>query len=121
MVTQNSGKYDLEERTTVFSEKIISLSKKSSKNITTNPIIDQLVRCGTRIGANYFEANGACSKKDFRNKKFLCKKESKETQYWLRILGGADENIKTECRELWLEAGELVRIFGKIAANTIVN
>lgn len=58
-------KYDLEERLTLFSENIISLCKKCPKNSVTLPILDQHIRSGTSIGANYMEANGASSKKGF--------------------------------------------------------
>jgi len=111
-------KYDLEERTAKFAEKIIELEKKAPKNVVTNPIINQLVKSGTSIGANYCEANGASSKRDFTNKIFICKKESKETKYWLRILARAVEELKDECQELWEEAQELTLIFSKIAANS---
>lgn len=111
--------YDLEERTARFGENIIKLCKKAPKNVVTIPIIGQLVRCGTGIGANYCEANGASSRRDFRNKIFICKKEAKETKYWLRMLAGAAEEVKKECRELWKEAQELTLIFSKIATKTL--
>lgn len=112
-------KYDLEERTAIFAEKIIAICKKVPKNIITTPIIDQLIRSGTSIGANYCEANGASSKKDFKNKIFICKKEAKETKYWLRMLATALEEMKEKCRILWHEAQEFTLIFSKIAANTV--
>jgi len=113
-------KYDLEERTVLFSEHLIDFYKKCPKNIMTNPLIDQGIRSGTSIGANYCEANGASSKKDFKNKIFLCKKEGKETMYWLRLIGKTldDENLRNECRSLWKETKEITLIFSKIAANT---
>jgi len=112
--------YDLEERTAVFSENLIDFYKKCPKNVTTMPLIDQGLRSGTSIGANYYEANGASSKKDFKNKIFICKKESKETMYWLRLMGSAldDEKLKEECRRLWQEAKELTLIFSKIASSS---
>lgn len=113
-----SNQYPLEERTATFSEKIIDLCKKAPKNIVTNPIVDQLVRSGLSIGANYCEANGASSKKDFKNKIFICKKESKETKYWLRMLSRSVSTLTVECRILWKEAQELTMIFSKIAVNT---
>jgi len=114
--------YDLEERTTVFSEKLINFYKNCSKNVITIPLIDQGLRSGTSIGANYFEANGAASKKDFKNKIYICKKEGKETQYWLRLIAKAlnDEKLKEECRNLWKESKELSLIFSKIASTTKV-
>ena len=111
-------KYDLEERTTGFAEKIIELCKKAPKNVVTIPIISQLVRSGTSIGANYCEANGASSKRDFKNKIFICKKEAKETKYWLRMLAKASVELKEECMVLWKEAQEYTLIFSKIASST---
>ena len=113
-----SNKYDLEERTSKFAEDIIDLCKKAPKNVVTIPIIGQLTKSGTSIGANYCEANGASSRKDFKNKIFICKKESKETKYWLRILSKAEEELRDECKVIWQEAQELTLIFSKIAANT---
>ena len=115
---KKTNKYDLEERTALFSERVIELCKKANKNVVTTPIISQLMRSGTSIGANYCEANGASSKKDFKNKIFICKKEAKETKYWLRLLAKTSDEVKSECRELWQEAQELTLIFSKIAANT---
>ncbi|MFC1646741.1 four helix bundle protein [Patescibacteria group bacterium] len=107
--------YNLEERTTVFSENIIKICKKAEKNYITKPLINQLIRSGISIGANYFEANGASSKKDFRNKIFICKKETKETMYWLRLLIKSDNVNTSEYKRLSNEASELVKIFSKIA------
>ncbi|OGZ69822.1 MAG: four helix bundle protein [Candidatus Staskawiczbacteria bacterium RIFCSPHIGHO2_02_FULL_42_22] len=111
-------KYDLEERTAIFSENIILLCKKVPQDIVIKPIISQLVRSSTSIGANYMEANGASSRKDFRNKICICKKEARETKYWLRILAKANDVFSQECRSLWKEAQELTLIFSKIAINT---
>ena len=110
--------YDLEERTAKFGENIIDLCKKVRKNEVTIPIIGQLVRSGTSIGANYSEANGASSRKDFKNKIFICKKEAIETKYWLRMLSRATDNLIEECRNLWREAQELTLIFSKIAKSS---
>ena len=103
--------YDLEERTAKFAEEVVELCKKVSKDSVTTPIISQLIRAGTSIGANYAEANGASSKKDFHNKIHICKKEAIETKYWLRILGKAVDNYLIPCRKLWKEAHELTLIF----------
>lgn len=110
--------YDLEERATKFSETIICLCKKIPKNVVTVPIVNQLLRCATSIGANYMEANGAASKKDFRNKTSICLKEARETKYWLRLLAKADGNFLDECRGLWKETHEFTLIFGKIFKNS---
>ena len=50
-------KYDLEERTSKFGEEIIKFARQATKNVVTIPLISQLVRSGTSIGANYCEAD----------------------------------------------------------------
>src|SRR3989344_7144665 len=75
-VSNEKPKYDLEERTAKFGEEIIRLCRTTKKDIITIPLINQIIRSATSIGANYMEANGASSKKDFRNKIFICKKEA---------------------------------------------
>jgi four helix bundle protein len=107
-------KYDLEERTAVFGEKIIDFVKTIPGNVINNELIRQLVKAGTSVGANYNEADGAESKKDFRHKIAICKKESKESRHWLRMIARANPNRKEECRELWSEAQELTLIFSSI-------
>lgn len=106
--------YNLEERTAKFSGEIISFVKSVEKNIINNPLISQLIRAATSIGANYCEANGASSKKDFKNKIYICKKEARETKYWLQIIVQANPELKEKCRRLWKEAQELTLIFSKI-------
>lgn len=108
--------YNLEERTAKFAESVVGLAKKIPRNAVTMPIISQLVRAGTSVGANYCEANGASSRKDFRNKIFICKKEIQETKYWLRILSNAEPKSKEETRPIWQEAQELTLIFQKIVS-----
>jgi len=111
-------KYDLEDRTLKFSENIIIAIKNFPKDIASTPIIKQLIRSATSIGANYREANGAASKKDFINRIHFCKKEAKETMYWLQLLAKAieDEKSKNVCRILWKESQELTFIFSKIVS-----
>lgn len=118
MIKNINKNYDLEERTALFAEEIIKLCKKVSKNIISIPIVNQLIRSGTSIGANYCEANGASSKKDFRNKIYICKKEAKETVYWLRLFSKANEDFQVDCDTLRKEAHELTLIFSSIANNT---
>ncbi len=65
-------KYNLEERTALFSELLIKSVKKVKKDSVNSSIISQIVRSGTSIGANYCEANNASSKRDFRNKIYIC-------------------------------------------------
>jgi len=109
-----SKSYDLEERTSRFGESVIELCKNTEQNIVTRTIISQLMRSGTSIGANYCEANNACSKKDFKNKIFICKKESQETKYWLRMLKKCVLDKEQEIGRLSQECQELIFIFQKI-------
>jgi len=116
MTILKTMKYDLEERTAKFGENIIEFGKTLPKNIITVSIIVQLVKSGTSIGANYCEAIGASSKKDFRNKIFICKKESQETKHWLRMISKAVPESKEKTIKLWKEAQELTLIFNKIVS-----
>ena len=112
--------YDLEERTAKFGENVIHICKELPQDNITKPLITQLIRSATSVGANYMEANGASSKKDFANKIFISKKESQETKHWLRMLSVAIDNKETinKMREMWKEAQELTLIFQKIT-NTL--
>jgi len=110
----NDKKYDLEERTAHFGESIIGFVRTLAKDRVNDALVSQIVRSATSIGANYMEADGAESKKDFRHKIALCKKESKETKHWLRMLAKANPDKKDECRTIWNEAQELTLIFSAI-------
>ncbi|OGE82390.1 MAG: hypothetical protein A3B10_02845 [Candidatus Doudnabacteria bacterium RIFCSPLOWO2_01_FULL_44_21] len=73
----SNKKYDSEERTAKFGENTIELCTSLEQTAISKPIINQLVRSGTSVGANYMEANGASSRKDFKNKIHLLKIHSK--------------------------------------------
>lgn len=107
-------KYDLEERTGQFGECIIELCKSIPQTNITHSLVSQLIRSGTSIGANYMEANGAESKKDFSHKISICKKEAKETMHWLRMLVKSCDEKKDTIYTLWKEAHELTLIFSSI-------
>lgn len=111
-------KYDLEERTAIFGEDVIRFVKTLEQTNINRPILSQLIRSATSMGANYCEADGAESKKDFQHKIALCKKEGKETKHWFRMLSVINPEQKGKCRELWKEAHELVLIFSKIISNS---
>ena len=104
----------MEERTAKLGEDIIDFGKSLKRDEINSPLITQLVKSGTSIGANYMEADGADSKKDFRYKISLCKKESKETKHWLRMIRKANPQKTEECKRLWQEAQELTLIFSSI-------
>jgi|SRR3989338_2018307 len=110
-------RYDLEERTARFGEGVIDLCKSIKSNPINISIIGQLMRSGTSIGANYMEANSGSSKKDFKNKIFICKKESQETKHWLRMLVRCVPERKDNIKDLWKECQELTLIFGKIVSS----
>ncbi len=113
----NKTEYNLEERTSEFGKNVILFCRKLPKDNITNPLVSQIVRSATSIGANYCEANGASSKKDFRNKVYICKKESQESKHWLHMISVACPNHKEEARDLWKECQELTLIFGKIVSS----
>ncbi len=116
-MAENNGdkrKYDLEERTAQIGEAVIAYARTLPADAVLSPLISQIVRSGTSVGANYCEADDAGSKKDFRHKIGICRKESRETKHWLRMIAAAAPGKKDEARRLWHEARELHLIFAKI-------
>jgi four helix bundle protein len=111
---QKKKVYDLEERTARFGEAIIAFTKRIPKNPVTVSLIDQLVRAGTSVGANYCEADDSVSGKDFRHRISICRKEARETKHWLRMIAAAEPPLKEEARVLWKESQELHLIFSAI-------
>ncbi len=111
--------YDLEERTTLFGESVIRFARRIPRSPVNDRLISQLVGAATSVGANYCEADDGVSRKDFRNRIGTCKKEARETKYFLRLIATADESLKPEARILWLEARELHLIFCAIWRRTI--
>ncbi len=113
--------YDLEERTAVFSESVIAFAKSISTGPITSPLINQLIRAATSVGANYCEADDAESKRDFRHKIAISRKEARETKYWLRLIAKASPELKEDARLLWQEAKELHLILSKIYRTASAN
>jgi four helix bundle protein len=106
-MTNQKRKYDLEERTAQFGEAIIELVKMVPKDPINSPLISQIVRAATSVGANYMEADGAGSKRDFQHKSSICKKEAKET-------AKANPSREADCQTLSKESHELTLIFSSI-------
>jgi four helix bundle protein len=106
--------WDLEERTAKFGEDIIKFCKKIPNNSITSPLIGQLFKAGTSVGANYCEADDAESKKDFKHKIGIVKKESRESKHFIRMIIAAVPELKDEAKLLWQEAKELNLIFNSI-------
>ena len=109
-----SNIYDLEPRTAIFGEEIIKFCKKIPPGNITNPLIQQLVRCATSVGANYCEADDAISKKDFKFKIGIVKKETRETKFFIRMIATAVPELKGVSKKLLNESKELNLIFNAI-------
>ena len=114
-MTENSKQYDLEERTYQFVKNVslfVSKLPRSTSNIENGR---QLVRAAGSAGANYIETNESLSKKDFKMRIKICRKEAKESAYWLRLLVDINtEYFKEEGLFLQREAVELKKIFSSI-------
>lgn len=114
MTQRSNKKYDLRERTAKFGDDIINFAKKIPESAITRPLISQLVRAGTSVGANYSEADDASTRKDFFYKIGICRKESKESRHWLQMIGTAVPSLKDEAKPHSNEAQELNLIFSAI-------
>jgi four helix bundle protein len=113
-VSKNKKEYNLKERTSLFGEHVIDLCMSMRRNDINTPIIKQLIKSSTSVGANYCEADNAESTKDFKHKIGICCKESDESKYFLRMLANSNPEKIEKCRELWQEANELNLIFNSI-------
>src|SRR6266436_3826961 len=107
----DAPKFDLEERTAKFGEAIIEFAKKVPVTLITTPLISQLVKSGTSVGSNYCEADDAGSKKEFMYRISVCKRESRETKHWLRMIVKAEPSLRDDAIPVWQEAKELNLIF----------
>jgi len=120
---QSSGddhqrRYDLEERTFRFAKRVRAFVKRLPRTVCNLEDVRQAVRSSGSVGANYIEANEALSKKDFRMRVRISRRESKETRYWLRLLDTQDgAPLESEREQLIQESTELVRIFSSILKN----
>jgi four helix bundle protein len=107
--------YDLEPRTLLFAQRVRTFVKKLPKTAANIEDGKQHVRSSGSVGANYIEANEALSKKDFIHRIKICRKEAKESRYWLEIVDAGDSQEQNEERKnLVTEATELMNIFGAI-------
>lgn len=114
-MTTRDQAFDLEERTARFGERAIEFAKSIPLGPVNTPLVNQFVRSGTSVGANYCEADDAGTKKDFLHKIGICKREARETKHWLRMIAKAEPAAKENARMLWQEAKELHLIFAAIA------
>lgn len=95
---QNSKLYDLEERTLQFAAEVIEFIKTVLRTIGNVEVMKQLVRSSNSVGANYIEANEALGRKDFRMRVKICRKESKESRYWLNLIEVKGEDAEKHCK-----------------------
>ncbi|MCF8056397.1 MAG: four helix bundle protein [Desulfocapsa sp.] len=110
-----SKTYDLEGRTFEFAKAVRIFVKQLPKHTANFEDGKQIVRSSGSVGANYIEANEALSKKDFAMRIKICRKEAKESRYWLRLLDtGQDEGLESTRKKLEGESQELMNIFGAI-------
>jgi four helix bundle protein len=113
--TRNTKRYDLEERTFRFAQRVREFVKKLPRTLANIEDSRQLVDASGSVGANYIEANEAISKKDFVFRIKICRKEVKESRYWLKLVdSNGNSAIEEERKELIQEATELMNIFGAI-------
>lgn len=118
--SQNSKQYDLEDRTLQFAKDCRALVKRLTKTISNIEDGKQLIRSSGSVGANYIEANEAFSKKDFVMRIKICRKEAKESAYWLKLVDTSETQVlENERNRLLNEAVELTRIFGSIVTKSI--
>ena len=106
--------YDLEERTAKFGEEVIEFLKRVPLGPRTNRLVDQLTGCGTSVGANYCEADDAVSKREFVKNIGTCRKEARESKFFIRMLVKACPELRDPAIPLWREARELHLIFSRI-------
>jgi four helix bundle protein len=116
--TRNPKRYDLEDRTLCFARDVISFTNLIPKTIANIEMIKQVVRSAGSIGANYIEANESLSKKDFALRIKICRKEAKETSYWLKLLETKEIAGLKKKQTLIGESVELTKIFGAIVEKT---
>ena len=106
---------DLCERTFQFAKAVRLFVRKLPKTISNIEDVKQLVRSSGSVGANYIEAQEALSRKDFRYRVCVSRKEAKESVYWLRLLNtGNVEAVEVERQHLLSECSELLRILSAI-------
>ena len=109
-------KRDLEERTFRFAHDVRKFVKILPKSIQHFEDGKQLIRSSGSVGANYIEAQGGLSKKDFRMRIRICRKEIKESRYWLMLIDQISELLQPEHKRLLQESTELLKIFNAIVA-----
>ena len=108
-------KYDLEERTFIYAKNVRLFVKQLPKTMSNMEDAKQLIRSSGSVGANYIEANWSLGKKDFTHKIRICRKEARESRYWLELIDcGDNKSLRKEADLLGQESIELMKIFASI-------
>ncbi|MBU1167151.1 four helix bundle protein [Patescibacteria group bacterium] len=113
--SRKASPFDLSQRTLEFGKRIIKLAKSLPNDSVNRNLVSQIVRSGTSVGANYCEADESDTKKDFKYRIMICRKEAKETNYWLNLIIEANPGLNNRIQSLLNESRELVKIFASIS------
>ncbi len=112
-------RFRLEERTFAFARDVRAFVKRLPRTLCNAEDVRQVVRSSGSVGANYIEANESLSKKDFRMRVKISRKESKETRYWLRPLDTRGDGALDADRDRLIgESVEVMKILGAILRNS---
>ena len=110
----NTKIYDLEERTLKFAKSVVNFTNLLPKTVANTEKVKQVIRSSGSVGANYIEANESLGKKDFTMRIRICRKEAKETIYWLKLVETNTDSLENKRDMLVKEGTELMKIFGAI-------
>jgi four helix bundle protein len=118
-IPMTKTRFDLEDRTYVFARNVTLFSQTIPRTVSNIEYLKQVIRASGSVGANYIEANESLSKKDFLLRIKICRKEAKETAYWLRLLVETNNLLDNQPGiTLINEALELKKIFSAILINS---
>jgi four helix bundle protein len=98
---------------------VLLLCKKLPRNVENIELLKQVVRVSGSVGENYIEANDSLGKKDFALRIRICRKEAKESRYWLKLLSSINDGYSDEFKGLIQESMELMNIFGAILKKSV--
>ena len=101
---------NIQNKSFQFAIRIVNLCKLLRNERKEYSLSKQLLRSGTSIGANIFEAQNAQSRADFLSKLNIALKEATETKYWLRLLMATDYLTKAELESVFSDCEEIERI-----------
>jgi four helix bundle protein len=107
---------DLEERTFSYAQNVLTFVRLCPRTVTNSELVRQLVRSAGSVGANYIEAKESLGPKDLAMRIRICRKEVKESRYWLRLLEIKGDATEDKRRTLVQESTELLKIFTAIVA-----